>query len=641
MKKRRRISIITVLLIIFIISLIALPIAKKNTEIKSIKSERQLEKIAQDEANDVKRILLGIVTLPFSLFDFDSYFVSTYSSSNYNDSDVLLSDSYVFLNDSDVKDYSTTNIQVENVDEADITKTDGDYIYSLSNDSVVITNVKDVQNLKVEATINARNSDSAPVDLILNGDKLVVISDEIKEDDSNTLIDVYDITDKASPKLLKDYRLYEKYYTSRCIDGKLYVISTGDLRMENDEVIRHYDEDEIEKDIALSDIKYLKDVKTRAQTLISYLNLNNIDEGVDVDSYLMDISNAYISEKNIYLLNKEFYNGKIPINKVFGLKGIFGVEDIDDQSTQSYTQIYKFNIEDNGRVKYSANTETKGKIINQYSLDEKDGDLRVALYCDDGSRVVVFDEKLNEIGASKYVAKGDDMYSSRFMGNRAYLFTIRTTEPLYVIDLSDESKPKVLGKLNISGFSTYLQPYDENHLIGFGMETGDKIIRDINGRISSIASMVTGMKIGLIDVSDVSNPTLVSQVVIGDSKTSSAILSNPKALLFSKEKELIAIPVRGYDSDFVVPRTYEQYNYEISVYQSSSERNSSEGYAVYSINLEDGINLRGIVTNNIVSSNNDLIRGAYIDNNLFTISQKEIKVSDIATLNLISSLELN
>ena len=113
-----------------------------------------------------------------------------------------------------------------------------------------------------------------------------------------------------------------------------------------------------------------------------------------------------------------------PISSLFGLKGAIGpFEWIEENRDYGYyTNIYKFKILDNGEIEYKTKAKIKGKTINQYSLDEYEKNLRIAL-CDNkkGSRVVVFDENLNEIGTSGYIAKGETMYSSRFTENKVYL----------------------------------------------------------------------------------------------------------------------------------------------------------------------------------------------------------------------------
>lgn len=357
--------------------------------------------------------------------------------------------------------------------------------------------------------------------------------------------------------------LYEPYYTSRCIHNKLYVIASGNLRKEDNRIVTYYSEDLKQKEIGFDNIKYLKDIKTKKQTLIS------------------------ISVK------------------------------------------------------------TKGRTINQYSVDEYENCLRLAIYDNSGSRVVIFDKNLNEIGKTQSLAKGEKMYSSRFMGNKAYLVTYKTIDPLYVINLSDCTNPQVLGELKIPGYSTYLHPYDENYLIGIGMETEEMISKDSNGRVISTTAKVVGMKMTLFDVGDVHNPIQMSSVVIGDSRTTSAILTNPKALLFSKEKELLAIPVNNYAENFSVNNSTD-YSSMIRNYTSYEKTYLSEGYAIYKINLTEGIQLKGMLTHNGANeytgyhyrTNSKLLRGLYIDGNLYTVSENQVKVNRLDTLKLLSEIDL-
>ena len=558
-----------------------------------------------------------------------------------------------------LKDYSTTNIQVENVDEADITKTDGDYIYSISENNVIITNVIDPKNVKIAATIKSSDN-GVPEDLIVYGDKLAVISSQNSissyysyNSKNNTIVEIYDIQNREKPKLKKSYKLYEPYYTSRCIGGRLYVISAGDLRRENDEIVTYYEENKKKKNIDFENIKYLTDVESKNQTIMSMVDLDNLEKDVNIGSYLIDISNAYVSENSIYLLNQKYEGSgsNIPISTLFGLKGAIGpfVYDYDYSRSGYHTEIYKFNFLDDGSIEYICKNKVKGKTINQYSVDEYNKNLRIAVYDSDGSRVVVLDENLKEIGKTSDLAKGENMYSSRFIGNKAYLVTYKTVDPLYVIDLSDPSDPEVLGELKIPGYSTYLHPYDENHIIGIGMETKETVNRNSSGKVISTTSKIVGMKMALFDVSDVENPVQISSTVIGDSRVTSSILTNPKALLFSKEKELIAIPVNNYAEDFEFSNDASTYSSMISSYTNYSKAYISEGYLVYKININEGFALKGMITHDMTKSNSKyssyygatkLLRGLYIDNNLFTVSEEMIKVNDLQTLDLISELKI-
>lgn len=693
MQKKIKVAIITLVFIVMTMIAILMSVNDKS-ELRTIKSEKELEKAYKGyDYLETKEWFVNILTMPFS---FISGGFNYYSPRYYNSKDILDYDEIPMnsessngskgISPSDLtaqtttessskssitdsltskksKDYSKTNIQVENVDEADITKTDGDYIYSISDDNVIITNVQDPENIKIEATIDSTGG--IPEDLILYNDKLVVISSKSSitssysyyyNSSNNTIVDIYDIQDRTKPRSVKNFELHEPYYTSRCINNELYIISSGKLRKENDNIDRKYIENREEKELSLKKIKYLKDVDSEVQTLIATTDLNNISKDIDLSSYLIDISNAYVSENGIYLLNQEYAYDSFDepsLRHLFGLKGIFGLisYDDDDNYNSGYeTQIYKFDILKTGDINYNSNTKIAGKTINQYSLDEQNGHLRVALYDRDGARVAIFDENLKQIGITSYVAKGETMYSTRFMGNKVYLVTYQTVDPLFVIDLSDETKPQVLGELKIPGYSTYLHPYDDNHIIGIGMQTQETINKDSSGKVTSTTARIIGMKMALFDVSDVNRPKQISETVIGDRRTTSAILTNPKALLFSKEKELIAIPVNNYAEDFEVTGSTSSYSSIVNSYTSYSKPRTAEGYFVYKINIEDGFKLKGVITHEVKEKNttnnyynynaSKLLRGMYIDNNLYTVSETAIKVNNLDTLDSVCELKI-
>ena len=655
--------LISLLILIIIVFSIAIYGFNSKTELKTISSKNTLKTIYNSgSSNQIPELLLGIFTMPWKLLDSNSFrYTKSISRStglisiDSNDiaesiskTDSIRSNS--ITSSASSKDYSTTNIQVENVDEADITKTDGDYIYSISENNVIITNVQNPSEIKITSKISPSG---IPQDLILYNNKLVVISAESSTNyyNNNTIVDIYNIDNKELPVKLKNYKLYESYYTSRCINNRLYIISSGELRKEGSDIVTYYNENNNVKNISLKDIHYLKNVKSRVQTLISTMDLNNPVEDVSVKSYLIDISNAYITENNIYLLDQdyEYRYSYLPISSLFTWKGIIGpfVYESNTTTSNDLTHIYKFNINSDGLIKYDCKTKTEGKTINQFSLDEYNNNLRVALYDNNGSKVVVFNNKLEKIGETDYLAKGEKMYSSRFIGNKAYLVTYRTVDPLYVIDLSKPENPTILGELKIPGYSTYLHPYDENHIIGIGMETKEKVYRNSFGKITSSTASIVGMKMALFDVSNVNNPIQISSTVIGDSKTTSSILTNHKALLFSKEKELIAIPVNNYSEDFEISSSSNStYSSAINSYKNYSKPYISEGYLVYKINLEDGFKLKGTITHSAEKSsyqyhtNSHLLRGLYIDNNLFTISEDAIQVNNLDTMDFITKLNL-
>lgn len=668
MKKNRVVIAVCILALLFgMIVVSMLERRQGNSELVAVRSKQELLQIYQGNYQVLPDTLINILTMPFSFlagvwFDY-AYIDSSISNGAIGSMGGMEVDSA--LNESSStstgssqgsKDYSTTNLQVENVDEADITKTDGDYIYSLSENRVIITDVREPSQIKIAATIKI--AEGMPEDLLLAQDKLVVIATSLTTatgysyaNQSNTMVKVYNIVNKEKPTLEKEYELMQPYYTSRCIANKLYVIASGRLRKEEDEIVTYYKEDNKEVKMQANETKYIKDKKTNDQTLIAMLDLNNPTQKVILHSYLMNISNAYVSENSIYLADYQYnYNQYTPpVHSLFGLKGAIGpfvYEKEAKERSRYQTQIYKFDLLEDGSIKYVAKTKIAGRTINQFSLDEHKGNLRVAVYDNNGSQVVVLNEKLEKIGETPKVAKGENMYSSRFLGDKAYFVTYKTIDPLYVIDVSNPTAPTVLGELKIPGYSTYLHPYDENHLIGIGMETEETVNRNASGRVISTTAKITGMKMALFDVSDVNHPNQIASTVIGDSRTTSAILTNHKALLFSKEKELIAIPVNQYQEDFeITSSSTATHESAVRSYTNYSKPYVAEGYFVYKINLQDGFSLKGIVNHEKVRNsysygNTKLLRGLYIDDNLYTVSETAIKVNKLENLELVSELKI-
>jgi len=262
-------------------------------------------------------------------------------------------------------------------------------------------------------------------------------------------------------------------------------------------------------------------------------------------------------------------------------------------------------------------------------MDEYKGDLRVAttssVYTRSGqytyNNVFVLDNAMKRIGTLTHIAEQETIYSTRFIGDRLYMVTFKRIDPFFVIDLSNPEKPAILGKLKIPGYSDYLHPYDATHIIGIGKET---TTNDWGG-----VSM-SGVKIALFDVSDVSRPTQIDKVQIGDAGSDSAALTDHHAFLFDREKNLLVIPMHVVSS---MPYTAgDSYKGTPRVWY---------GAYVFGLTPESGFTLKGTVPHGYGdnryyyygSSNVDVRRALYIDNTLYTISQKQVKANSLDDLN--------
>ena len=180
-----------------------------------------------------------------------------------------------------------------------------------------------------------------------------------------------------------------------------------------------------------------------------------------------------------------------------------------------------------------------GYVINQYSMDEYNGYFRVATTTSSGewftqnqqNNLYVLNMNLTEVGKLENMAQGENIYAARFIGDTCYLVTFHQTDPFF-FDLSNPQAPRVAGELKIPGYSSYLYPYDANHVIGVGSET-----TIVNG------SENINLKLSLFDVTDINNPTEVAKYIVQGNYTSSDAQNDPHAFLFSLQKQMLVIPV--------------------------------------------------------------------------------------------------
>jgi inhibitor of cysteine peptidase len=278
--------------------------------------------------------------------------------------------------------------------------------------------------------------------------------------------------------------------------------------------------------------------------------------------------------------------------------------------------------------------------LNQFSMDEYQGYFRIATTTGwmEQNNVYVLDSDLKVVGKLEGLAPGEKIYSARFMGNRAYLVTFKKIDPLFVVDLKDPENPIVLGELKIPGFSDYLHPYDENHIISVGKNAVDE---------GSFA-WYQGVKIALFDVSDPGNPVEISEYSIGDRGTDSYVLSDHKAFLFSISKNLLVIPISLAKIDEskypegVPPNAYGDFVWQ--------------GAYVFNVSLENGFVFKGGIThmeNNVdyysyspysayypYSTDYLVKRSLYIGDVLYTISDKLIKMNNLDDLSQINEVAL-
>jgi uncharacterized secreted protein with C-terminal beta-propeller domain len=534
--------------------------------------------------------------------------------------------------------YSPTNIQVAGVDEADIVKTDGQYIYLVSGNRTIIVKAYPPEQAQVLSKIEVEGT---VMGIFINGDRLVVFEEEMPYYpyydlpssvektympywSPKTYIKVYDIADIENPQLQREVSANGQYVSSRMIGDYAYLVINEPVYEQDDEInLPKIGSGSNETEIQATDIYYsnVSDYYYMYTTVMA-INTQNDDQEPTYETILLGASsNVYVSLNNIYLT--------FP---VWGTD-IWGRDVWDSQKTS----IHRIHI-DGAEIKPVATGEVPGMVLNQFSMDEYEGYFRVATTTHgetSRNNVYVLNMGLNITGSLENLAPGETIYSARFMGERGYLVTFKKVDPLFVIDLSDPYNPRVLGYLKVTGYSNYLHPYDENHIIGIGKESVAAEGEDF--------AWYQGIKIALFDVSDVSNPVEISKYEIGDRGTDSPVLWDHKAFLFDKSRNLLVIPVSVAEIDeSEYPNGVPSYAYGEPVWQ---------GAYVFDVSLDQGLQLKGRITH--IESPADLEQGyyysysplsvtrsLYIDDVLYTISDAKIKMNNLENLDYINEVKL-
>ncbi|MFS1517484.1 beta-propeller domain-containing protein [Bacillus sp. SCS-151] len=528
--------------------------------------------------------------------------------------------------------YSETNNQVQGVDEADRVKTDGEFIYHISNQDVIITKAVPADDMEVVATIS--NEDFSPSQLFIEGDKLIVIGSTygthyyeaakrslIAPIEQVTNAYVYDITKRDNPIEVRAVSLEGSYVTARKVDSIIYLVANQYPHywiMKDEEPIDlrpSYYDSAVSDDLQMvnyDEISYIPDSKEANYMMIGTFDVKKPDEEMKVTTWLGSGHNIYMSKDNLYVAVTKF-----PM--------ITNFERLMEETFTQSTEIYKFSI-DGSDVKFYSYGEVPGTVLNQFSMDEAEGYFRIAttsgqVWSDErpsSNNLYVLDDKMTTVGSLEDLAMGERIYSVRFMNDRAYVVTFKQVDPLFVLDLSNPNKPAVLGELKIPGFSNYLHPYDENHIIGFGQNTTLIANKDPNLEPRVITD---GVKISLFDITDVTNPQEKFTEIIGGRGTYSPLNYDHKALLFNKDMNLFAFPIAVYDNK--VDSEFEQIF-------------SFQGGYIYHLDLENGFQLNSTVTHqqdNILYPDweNEIYRLIYIDNVLYALSPSTITAHNLST----------
>ena len=537
--------------------------------------------------------------------------------------------------------FTETNVQVVGVDEIDNIKTDGTFIYhtrynqTTFNQEVAIYQAWPAEELSLYRTFTYRNDmdcyDSGeefciyenPQGIYVDDERLIIIinrniypnwnlqESEPQADvedssfrilpwygqtDSETVVYVYD---KASDFSLVDEYTFEGYMMgTRKIGDNLFVINSNWIYEDKETLLPRYSINGESYSTEYNDIIHLRDSNPNNFTSIYGIDLMTTD--VDVEQMLQSSSSTmYVSQNNIYLLDQRFFS--MPRMALFIDEGVNVDENI--------TRISRFELNGN-TVQLAAAGEVIGYPLNQFSMDEQDGFLRITTTTgfgeDTNNRLIVLNENLTIVSSLEKLGKPNErLQSTRFVADRAYLVTFEMTDPFYVIDVSVPENPVILGELEITGFSSYLQPLDANHILGIGFEA------DTDGR-------TTGLKLAIYDVSDPTNPIENSKSVIDYDEfgwSYSSATYNHKDLLVDYDKQVIGFPFNTYN-----------YNEANNTYEYET------GYMMYSF-ADLGLDRLAYIKHSPDRNYNQMEKGLFLEDYLYTVSTNQLGVSALSSLN--------
>lgn len=548
--------------------------------------------------------------------------------------DTVGSDSVNLQSSNTTTEFSETNLQVSGVDEADAVKTDGKYIYSLYGTTIYITQPNN-GTPKLVATIDLNDNDLefGNIEMFIYENKLSIIAqaytptddeDDIYSDvdyssyyfgttleNAITYVAVYDLSDISKPVKESTLTQSGNYRSSRRIDNVLY-ITTG-------YTIRNYSEIEKNKPesycptynvngttncVPADSIIISEDVDVISYTTIASIDLNSSDDFADICSVLGSNEEVYASQKNIYVTSGYY------------------------KDNERKTQIKRFSI-DGTEIAENGSFIVDGYLLNQFSMDEHNGYFRVVTERNQtysgmynsisnvtSAGLYIFDSNLELVGKTENVANGENVKSVRFDGDIAYFVTFRQTDPLFTVDLSDPTSPKILSELKIPGFSEYLHPFGNNLLLGFGREVDPE------------SGIDNGLKLTMFDVTDKTNVTEISTFIFADENSYSMAEHDHKAIFVDVERKIIGIPYIIYNSDDFGGDVLQEYYHLFKYDEENKTFTSLKRLEMSEYDLEQ-------ITPNDVNT-----RGLYIDNFFYIVSANEIYSYDYKTFENVGYINL-
>lgn len=509
--------------------------------------------------------------------------------------------------------HAETNTQVKGVEEADIIKNDGRYLYIVSNESLLTIvdtqTMQAVYSQKIEA--NEKNKTITVDDIYLSNNTLVVTTQEYENQQNediimkngeyrsvcyaympncNTVNIIYDVTDKSNPKEVRRFSQSGSLNNTRMVGTVLYSVTNYTVDISSDNKLKENCFPLIDgKKADVENIYILdKEQKSRSYIILSAFDTAKTDSSPNSVCVLGSSDEIYCSANNMYILDNSYSTEKNHEGEI--------------------VNIYSFDL-DGDKVSFKASGVVPGYTEDQYFADEYNGIFRIATNSYDYDRdvdissIYALDSELKVVGKLENIAEDEQIKSVRFMGDTAYVVTFKNTDPLFALDLANPSEMKILGEVKLPGFSEYLHSVGDGLLVGIGYN-GDEENADW-----------CSVKITLFDVSDKTNPKVLDSHIIKNASTD--VNYEAKAFFFYPEENIIGIP--------------------LSYYNNVDGRN--ENYQFKLLKIENG---KFTDKHNFAHPSGEdytsFFRGSYIGDKLYTISSYTVAEFNIASGEMLRTL---
>ncbi len=436
--------------------------------------------------------------------------------------------------------YSKTNVQMQGVDESDIVKTDGEYLYVVTDNRVHIVDIRKGQPKEAAVLeIPTQKASFSVKEIYVDNGKLLVITGEkdteLKEIKSEsrekkaatssvlpleyytvtqnrTTLYTYSLETPSKPELLGKVGQEGTYHTSRKIGDKVYLFTNESLAESC------YGSDSGSYDwiptaggeTIASDCIYIPQ-RGGNSLIVSSIDIDQPEAILDNVMIVNNNVNVYVSTEAVYLYHV-------------------------DWSQDATTEIAKFSLKD-GEINAVSATGVKGRVRDTFAINEYQNKLRILTASDnsnEGTNLYILDEELKLTGKLEGIAPGETIYAARYLGDMAYFVTYRNIDPLFAADLSDPAKPVILGELKITGYSEYLHMWENGTMFGIGYETDP----DTGKR--------EGIKLSMFDVSNPADLQTADCICIANADYSPA-LDQYKTVLADTNANLIGFVVTEYD----------------------------------------------------------------------------------------------